>query len=99
MIMMLIFSLARVSNKRFENPGMPTIPLPCNVNNEMSLTLLMPFIGLLEPLLMFCVISVPVSSGAKVFFIRMGMFLFNTGNTVGGYKTFAPKCDSSTASK
>ena len=39
LIMMLIFLLARASNKRFENPGMPTIPLPCNVNNEISLTL------------------------------------------------------------
>ena len=97
--MILIFLLARASNKRFENPGMPTIPLPCNVNNEISLTLLMPFIGLFELLLTFCVISVPVSPGAKVFFIRMGMFLVNTGSTVGGYKTFAPKCDSSTASK
>ena len=33
-----------------------------------------------------------------MFFIEIGIFLFITGLTVGGYKTLAPKCDNSIAS-
>ena len=41
---------------------------------------------------------VPKSSGAKVFFTYIGMPCFTTGWIVGGYTTFAPKCESSRAS-
>ena len=56
-------------------------------------------IGLLFTLSTLLVIRVPFSFGNKVFFIKIGMFLLSTGSTVGGYNTFAPKCDNSIASK
>ena len=97
--MTFIFSCAKVSNNRLEKPGIPTIPLPCSVNKEIPLTLLIPLIGLELPFYTSLVIRVPSSSGAIVFLMRIGIFLESTGNTVGGYNTFAPKCDSSMASK
>ena len=61
--------------------------------------LLIPFIGFGFLFLTKCVINVPLSSGAKVFFINNGICFESTGKTVGGYNTLAPKCDSSIASK
>ena len=98
-IMIFIFSLAKVSKSLFEKPGIPTMPFPWSVSNVTSFILLIPLIGLLFTLSTLLVIRVPFSFGNKVFFIKIGMFLFSTGSTVGGYNTFAPKCDNSIASK
>ena len=93
-ILMLLFEIS--SNNFFENPGIPTIPLPSIVTRAIFSIWLIPLIT--ESLLEFSLIIVPLALGSKVFLMFTGIFLLITGFTVGGYKTFAPKCDNSMAS-
>ena len=78
MRMTFIFSLLRASNKRFEKPGMPIIPLPSRLMSaillilEMPLTIL-PFLDEADSII------VPSSAGANVFLIQTGIPLLITG--------------------
>ena len=78
-----IFSLDNASNKRFENPGIPTMPLPSRLSKASLVMLEIP--RMLPPFFEETFsINVPDSCGAKVFFIQTGMRLFITGCMVGG---------------
>ena len=79
----LISAWERTSKKRFEIPGIPTIPGPSKDNSAILPMWLIPrtvfpfsFLDL--------VINVPASSGLKVFFITIDMPFDNTGCIVGG---------------
>ena len=87
----LIFSMDNTSNKRFEKPGIPTIPLPSRVTSDTLSMWLIPLTTSEEGASLPDVIRVPSSSLAKVFFIQAGMFFSTKGCRVGGYITFAPK--------
>src|SRR4029079_16435114 len=68
----------KASNNRLENPGIPTIPLPSYVINEILLMLEIPRI--IFPFLWTSgKILVPAASGANVFFTITGMPLLITG--------------------
>ena len=99
MIILICFN-DKHSNKRFENPGIPIIPLPSRLISatfSMWLTPLTidPLCSLLVP---FELIIVPDALESKVFFMSKGIFFSIIGWRVGGNITFAPKCESSMAS-
>ena len=78
-------------------PITPTIEGPDTVTRLVFFTDEIPFmarVSLLVPLY----IMLPLASGRKVFFTRIGMFFILTGYMVGGYIILAPKLHSSIAS-
>ena len=80
----LIFFDANASNSRLLNPGIPTIPLPSKLSSAMLLILEMPLVLLPSTAASSSLITVPLSSGANVFFIQVAMPLLRTGCMVGG---------------
>ena len=76
-------AFANASNNLFEKPGIPTMPLPSRLNNTILFMLEMPCMLVPVAVASFF-ITVPASSGAKVFFIQTGMPFFITGCIVGG---------------
>ena len=93
----LIPALESTSKNRFEIPGIPTIPGPSSDKSAILSTWLIPR-TVLPFSFWFFVIKVPAASGSNVFFITMEIPFDNTGCIVGGYRTLAPKWESSIAS-
>ncbi len=93
----LTFLRASAPNSRMAMPGTPTMPSPSNrsrATREIEATPRTPFrAGGASSR-----IQVPGKSGFIVFLMTRGMFFVRAGWTVGGYTTFAPKCDNSMSS-
>ena len=78
-------------------PITPTIEGPDTVTRLVFFTDEIPFMARVSLLVPLC-IMLPLASGRKVFFTRIGMFFILTGYMVGGYIILAPKLHSSIAS-
>ncbi len=91
-VIITIFTLPldKHSNNLLEYPGIPIIPLPSSVINEISSICEIPLIA--ENLLFdFIPITEPSSLGLNVFLMFIGIFFEIKGCIVGGYITLAPK--------
>ena len=88
---------ASVENMRLLTPMTPTIESPATVITATSRMDDMPFIARPSGRLSLTM-TVPRASGRKVLRMYMGILLTQAGYMVGGYTTFAPKLQSSTAS-